>query len=126
MLVRMIALVTNSRLEAFIQLITVLIIFLFVLALTYFATRFVGNYQKTKLAGSNIQVMETLRLSNSKYLQIVKIGEKYFAMAVCKDTITYLGELNEENLVFKNTSNGLKTENFKAILDKFKKDKPED
>jgi len=112
--------------DSFAQLFTVFIIFIFVIALTYFATKFVGNYQKTKLAGNNIQVLETFRISNSKYLQILKIGEKYFAISVCKDTITYLGDLNAEDLVFKNASNDFKIQNFKDILDKFKKDKPED
>lgn len=122
----MITLASNVSMESFAQLMTVSIIFIFVLALTYFATKFVGKYQKTKLAGNNIQVMETLRITNSKYLQIIKIGENYFAIAVCKDTITCLGDLNAEDLVFKNTSTEFKTENFKAILDKLKKDKPED
>ena len=40
----------SSRLEAFAQLFTLLIVFIFVLAATYFATRFVGNYQKNKLS----------------------------------------------------------------------------
>jgi len=112
--------------ENFVQLITVFFIFIFVLALTFFATKFVGSYQKTKLAGNNIQVLETFRISNSKYLQIIKIGEKYFAISVCKDTITYLGDLNSEDLVFRNQSNEFKFQNFKDIFDKFKKDKPED
>lgn len=118
--------ISNSKLEAFAQLVTLLIIFVFVLTLTYFSTKWVGNFQKNKLAGNNIQVLETMKISNSKYIQIVKIGTKIFAIAVCKDAITYLGDLNEEDLVFKNTSTELKSENFKAILDKFKKDKPED
>ena len=118
--------VGSNGLESVVQLITVTIIFVFVLALTYFATRYIGNYQKSKLAGSNIQVLETMRISNSKYLQIIKAGEKHFVIAVCKDTITYLCDLNAEDLVFKNTSTEFKTENFKAILEKFKKDKPED
>ena len=118
--------VGSSGLESVVQLITVTIIFVFVLALTYFATRYIGNYQKSKMTGSNIQVLETMRISNSKYLQIIKAGEKHFVIAVCKDTITYLCDLNAEDLVFKNTSTELKTENFKAILDKFRKDKPED
>lgn len=122
----MITLVISNRLEAFIQLITVSVIFIFVLALTYFATKFVGNYQKTKLIGNNIQVLETFRISSTKYLQIIKIGEKYFAIAVCKDTITYLCDLNADDLVFNNRSNEFKTENFKTIFEKFKKDKPED
>ena len=44
----------SSRLEAFAQLFTLLIVFIFVLAATYFATRFVGNYQKNKLSVSII------------------------------------------------------------------------
>ena len=117
---------SNDGIDRSAQLITVSLIFVFVLALTYFATKFVGNYQKTKLAGNNIQVLETFRISNSKYMQIIKIGEKYFAISVCKDTITYLGDLNAEDLVFRNPSKEFKLQNFKDILDKFKKDKPED
>lgn len=118
--------VTNSKIEAFAQLLTLLIIFAVVVALTYFSTKFVGNYQKNKLAGNNIKILESIRITNSKYIQIVNIGEKYFAIAVCKDTITYLGELNGQDLVFRDTSTEFKSENFKAILDRFKKDKPED
>ena len=39
----------NSRWEAFAQLLTLLVVFIFVLALTYFATRWAGNMQKTKM-----------------------------------------------------------------------------
>lgn len=116
----------GGRLEAFAQLVTLLLIFLFVLGLTYFATRWVANIQKTKLSGSNVKILETMRISNSKYLQIVKIGSKCFAIAVCKDSITYLCELNEDELIYQDTSIQLKSESFKAVLDKFKKDKPED
>lgn len=117
----------SSRLEAFAQLITLVIIFAFVLALTYFATKWVGNYQKEKMSGSNITVLETMKISGTKYLQIIKIGTKCFAIAVCKDTITYLCEVNEEDLIYReNNSSKLKSENFNAILEKFKKDKPQD
>ena len=51
----------NSRWEAFAQLLTLLVVFIFVLALTYFATRWAGNMQKTKMAGRNIQILETMR-----------------------------------------------------------------
>ena len=74
----------NSRWEAFAQLLTLLVVFIFVLALTYFATRWAGNMQKTKMAGRNIQILETMRVSNTKYIQIIKIGSKCFAVAVCK------------------------------------------
>lgn len=101
------------------QLLTVLFIFIFVLVLTYWTTRFAGNYKKQQMAGRNIQVMETVSISASKYLQIVKIGSKCFVIGVSKDTITYLCEINEEELDFSN-NNGA-GESFKSILEKLKK-----
>lgn len=122
----MLTMVLAAGFNSVVQLISVIIIFVLVLALTYFATRWVGNFQKAKMSGSNIKVLETMRLSNTKYLQIVKIGGKCFAIAVCKDTVTYLGDLNEEDLVFNQISNESQSESFRAIFEKFKKDKPED
>ncbi len=116
--------VSSNRIEAFVQLITLVIIFALVLAMTYFATRFVGNYKKEKMAGSNISVLETFRLSNSKYIQIIKMGSKFLAIAICKDSVTVLCELQESDLEFTEVSTQVKSENFKAVLDKFKKDKP--
>lgn len=118
----------SSRIEAFAQLITLLIIFIFVLAVTYYVTRFVGNYQKNKLSGSNINILETTRIANNKYIQIVKIGSRVFAIAVAKDTVSYLCELDEDELIYKESSSGkmlINNDNFKEILEKFKKDKPE-
>lgn len=118
----------SSRIEAFEQLLTLLIIFIFVLAVTYYVTRFVGNYQKNKLSGSNINILETMRIANNKYIQIVKIGSRVFAIAVAKDTVSYLCELDEDELIYKESSSGkmlINNDNFKEILEKFKKDKPE-
>lgn len=118
----------SSRIEAFAQLLTLLIIFIFVLAVTYYVTRFVGNYQKNKLSGSNINILETMRIVNNKYIQIVKIGSRVFAIAVAKDTVSYLCELDEDELIYKESSSGkmlINNDNFKEILEKFKKDKPE-
>ncbi len=118
----------SSRIEAFAQLLTLLIIFIFVLAVTYYVTRFVGNYQKNKLSGSNINILETMRIANNKYIQIVKIGSRVFVIAVAKDTVSYLCELDEDELIYKESSSGkmlINNDNFKEILEKFKKDKPE-
>lgn len=101
------------------QLLTVLLIFIFVLVLTYWTTRLAGNYKRQQMSGKNIQVMETVSISASKYLQIIKVGSKYFVIGVSKDTITYLCEINEEELDFSN--NNRAGESFKSILEKLKK-----
>ena len=82
--------------SSFAQLVTVLFIFVLVLALTYYVTRWISRYQKTSGFGKNIELLETLRLNNTNYIQIVRIASKYLAIAVCKDSVTVLTELNED------------------------------
>ena len=69
------------------------------------------------MSGSNINILETMRISNTKYIQVVKIGSKVFAIAVAKDTVTYLCELNEDELVYNESSSGkmlMNSESFKS------------
>ena len=104
---------TSNRLDSIVQLITAVCIFIFVLALAYFTTKFTAGFQKSKLASPNVEVIETFRLTQNKYIQIVRV------IAVCKDTITMLGELNGEDLTIPETGTGT-TVSFKEILDKAK------
>lgn len=97
------------------QFMTVLIVFLVVLALTAWTTRFIANYQKTMGAGSNIEVMESVHVHSGKYIQIVRIGKKYMAVAVCKDTITPICEVDESQIVLKSAGSD-KSPDFKALL----------
>lgn len=106
------------------QLITVAVLFILVLALTYFTTRFVGRYQKGQLSGNNIQVIDMLRLSQNKLVQIVRVGEKYFAVAVCKDTVTMLGEIDGDKLVIKEQGTASNME-FENLLKRFRKKEQE-
>ena len=79
------------------QFLVMLIIFAVVLGLTYFTTRFVGEHQKKTMSHGNIKIIESMRLSNSKVLEIVKAGDKAYLIAVCKDTVTLIGEVNEDS-----------------------------
>lgn len=88
----------TSRLESVTQFFSVILVFVLVLALTYFTTRFVGKYQKTQMTCKNLEVIETCKLTANKYVQIVRIGEKYLAIAVCKDTVTFLSEVSGDEL----------------------------
>jgi len=91
----------SSGIDSFVQFITVLILFLFVLVITYFATRYIAKIEKNKIGTGNIELLETSRISSSKYIQIVKVGNKHFCIAVCKDTVTLLGEVDGQELVFR-------------------------
>ena len=110
---------TAGGYDSFLDLITVLLIFVFVIAITLFTTKYVANYQKVQNAGKNIEVLETYRISQSKYIQIVKIGAKYVAIAVSKDTVTLLTALEETDISINDMVNEGKS--FKDILSGLKK-----
>lgn len=82
------------------QLITVLIIFAFVLIITYFTTKWIGNYQKDKAPGENIQIVETKRIDQNKMVEIVRIGDRYFALGLGKETVTTIAEISKDSLQF--------------------------
>lgn len=106
-----------SGVESFVQFMTVLILFCVVLGITYVTTRYVADFQKIKQEGRNISVVETCRIAPNKYVQIVRLGEKYIAVAVCKDTMTKLAELSEEELILSaDQENGVPS--FARILEK--------
>lgn len=121
----MILLVSGSFVSSVIDLVTVLIIFLFVLALTYYVTRWIAGYQKTKTAQGNLSVTEVIHVSNHQFIQIVRAGtEKYLVVGVSKDQITLLATLTEEELreLPKPEDRVSKMgDNFSDILEEFKK-----
>jgi flagellar protein FliO/FliZ len=80
------------------QFITVLLIFLFVLLLAWLSTRFVGRYHQGTYSRKNIKVIETYPLGGNKMLAIIQVGEKYALIAVGKDSVTHVMDLEGEDL----------------------------
>ena len=103
----------TSGFDSFIQLLGVLLIFIFVLAITYFTTKWIAGYQKSRSFNKNLRIVETLRLTQNKYIQIIEAGEVYLVIGVGKDLDTYE--------VIKQTEAG---ENFQEILKKIKERLP--
>lgn len=88
-----------SKMDSFVQFMTVLVLFVFVLGITWLVTRYIAGFQKGKMQGNNFEIIDSLRISQSKYIQIIRIGNHYVAIAVCKDTVTVLAELDKEEIV---------------------------
>lgn len=115
-------LAVSGRTDSYVQFMTILILFVFVLGITYLVTRWIGGYQKSVSSNTNMEIVETLRMSNNKYVQIIRIGQKYLAVAVCKDSVTMLTEIPEGDLCLsEGTSGGLS--GFKDVLSKIQKEK---
>ena len=115
----LLALDSSNGINSFAQFLTVLLIFVGVLALTYFTTKWVASYQKGKMMSCNIQVLETFKITQNKFIQIVRIGEHYYAIAIGKDNITMLGELKEEEIHIQEDA-GMPKMDFKQLLENAK------
>ena len=107
----------SSSLTSFIEFVTVLIIFISVLAVTFLVTKWLGGYQREKLRGTNVEVIETIKIAPGKYVEIIRPADKYMAVAIGKDTVTMLTELDENAVVRHSETNEVRM-NFQDILNK--------
>lgn len=115
-------LAVSGRTDSYVQFMTVLILFVFVLGITYLVTRWIGGFQKSAAPNANMEIVETLRLSNNKYVQIIRVGQKYLAVAVCKDSVTMLTEVPKGDLCLSEGKPG-GISGFKDVLAKIQKEK---
>ena len=113
------ALFLTTQVENVLKLIAAFIVFVIVLMVTYMTTRGMGSYQKTQFSGKNIEYIEGMRLTNNKYIQILRIGQEYVAVAMCKDSITFLTKINKEDLIFDDEAH-VSPQSFAALFDKVK------
>ena len=109
------------------QLITVLFIFVAILAVTAWVTKWLADYQKAQNAGRNIEVLETTRIANGGWIQLVRIGTSVKAVAISKDRITYLGDIDPDSLQTESDTQNAKTSpaSFSAILERMIRKNPD-
>ena len=112
--------VATSTLNDIVQFVVLCIVFVIILFMAYFAARLAGGFQANVHAKSNIKIIETVRISNNKSLQIVKIGESFYLIGVGKDEIHYLTKIDKEDLNCTEPPT-LEIGNFKDILSNLKK-----
>lgn len=124
----MILTIGTSNWDSFLQLVGVSILFIFILIVTYYTTRLVGGVKMGLTKTSNFKVIETFKVAQNKYLQLIQVGSRYFVIAIGKDDIRFLAEISENDIKLPDTSrkqNGNFTELFQTIL-KRQKDKNKD
>ena len=114
---KLMAWATSGSTNSYVEFITICIIFIGVLALTLYVTKWIAKYQRVQNAGKNMEIIEACRIDVSKYMQLVRVGDKYFVIAVCKDTVTMLTEVPVEQLKFSSPEESTGT-NFGSLLEK--------
>lgn len=112
-----------KAIDTFSQVMTVIIVFVVVLTVTYFVTKWVASYQKDKNRSKNFEIIETMRITSNKYLQIVKAGEKYLVIGIGKEEINILAELPREEVKIC-TEDAKPFLKFKEVLERTKKQIP--
>ena len=86
----------------------------------YYTTRFIGRKSQGIQgggSGKNIRALETFRVTQNKYLQLIKCGDKYLLISVTKDNISLLSEIDGESLLTESASGNHKS--FKEIISSF-------
>lgn len=115
----------TSSLESFMQLISVIVIFVFVLVITYVTTRWMAGFQKSRSYNKNLKIIETIAVGNNKLISIVAVGKKYIAVSVGKDDVHFLTEIKEDELkdlsFLDEPDKESAKESFANILEKLKK-----
>ena len=86
----------------------------------YYTTRFIGRKSQGIQgggSGKNIRALETFRVTQNKYLQLIKCGDKYLLISVTKDNISLVSEIDGESLLTESASGNHKS--FKEIISSF-------
>ena len=85
--------------KSILKLIGLIILCALIIAASYFTTKFIG---KKQIGGKNynFKSIDVFRVTPNKFLQIVKIGERYFCIAVTKEQISLICEMKKEDIKY--------------------------
>ncbi len=108
-----------SAWDSFIQMLGLVILLIVILIAAYYTTKFIGGMKQGQLSRSNFQVIDAYRISPNKVIQIVKIANKYIVLAIGKDSINYITELDESEISLK-TEQEKEPQSFTQILERLK------
>ena len=112
-----------SSTESILKLIGLIILCILIIAASYYVTRLIGTSKAGTFKSTNFRPIDAYRLSPNKYLQLIRIGSRYVVIAVCKDSVSFVCELKEDEVTTVTSDPG-KMVSFKDIFAKsLKKDR---
>ena len=116
-------LLTTPSMDSFLELIGVLLIFVFILVITYLCSKWMAGYQKVHMKSKNLHMIESIPAGNNKAICLVKAGTEYLVVGIGKDEIQCLAKLSEEQLTdlsFQEDKTTGNEETFQEIFGQFK------
>ncbi|WP_129596953.1 flagellar biosynthetic protein FliO [Anaerophilus nitritogenes] len=100
-------------------LLSVLIIFCFIIAGAYYVTRLIAKNGNTFLKSRNIKIIEKISLGIDKSIYMIHVGNVYYLIATTKQNIHVLDKINEDEINI--ISDTQKSNSFDSFLDIYEK-----
>lgn len=79
-------------------LISVISVFLMILALAYTITKFIGKKSEILMGNRNMKIIERISLGMDKSICIISICDNYYLLAVSKQNIELIDKLDAEDI----------------------------
>lgn len=115
-----------ESLQSIAELVGMIVIFIIVLVVCYYTTKFVASRQIIQKKTGNFEVVETHSIAQNRYLQLVRMGSKYVVISVTKDSVRYITELSEEEVCLIKKDEQNQHKNFKDVFSNLLKKQGED
>ena len=116
----------QSSIQSVFELLGLILIFVIVLVVCYYTTRFVAGRQLVQKKMGNFEIVETFAISQNKYLQLIRMGNKYVVISVSKDSVNYITELEESEICQMPKSTSMSGKSFKEVLSGLSKNRTEE
>ena len=117
---------SDSGASTGLKLLGLLFLFCLILAGAVYVTKFIAS-KSGQFGNNNIKIIETYRISTTNAIQIIRIADKFLAVAICKDNISLLATLDEDSVIVSNNESQLQGIDFGELLrgakEKIKRDK---
>ena len=92
------SLASSSTFRMIAQLFFILIVFAIIIVLAIYVTKLVGGAKYTHRGNDNLKLMDSISLGFQNGIHLLKVGKKYVLLGITKDRITFLCELNENEI----------------------------
>ncbi len=105
--------------SSWLQLVGLVFILIAILFAAYYTSKLVGKFSIGQLKNSNFHVIDTYRISPNKFLQIIKVGNKFIVISVSKEHVQFITELDESEVFIRDTQSK-ENMSFKQIFEKIR------
>lgn len=102
------------------QLILLIIIFIFVIFLAYYSTKFIASFKIKNMTKNNMKILETISIGYNN-IHIIQVNKQYFLISSSKEGVRMLSEIDGTDLIIQNNLQNVPFEkHFKQYLKKSK------